>query len=98
MNYSDRPSDRAQNLQKTSQAFHTAFSRPSPILLGSLISSPSRFRLGTAWRSLVSILLDELAEDQQVEYLERCWVHSPSKEESQSRLKLRLKQLWTLIK
>jgi len=43
---------------------------------------PSKIDLGIPflWRSLLSLLIDELVDEQRVEYLERCWtvdqVHS----------------------
>ncbi|NJN58791.1 MAG: hypothetical protein HC879_15475 [Leptolyngbyaceae cyanobacterium SL_5_9] len=46
-------------------------------LLSDLTPAPvsSRISLGISflWRSLLSILVDELVEEQRVEYLERCW-------------------------
>jgi hypothetical protein len=37
---------------------------------------PSRVNLGIPflWRSLLSILMDELVHEQRVDYLERCWM------------------------
>lgn len=46
-------------------------------------SSPSdhprfMFGLGAAWKILISLLIDELIEEQRVDYLERCWQSSQS--------------------
>lgn len=42
---------------------------PNPYASGSAFT----FGLSLAWRSLLSLLMDELVDEQQVEYIERCW-------------------------
>lgn len=55
-----------------------------------------RFGANSAWSLLISLLIDELVDEQRIEHLERCWMlEQPSKES-----KLRssnLKQLWALM-
>jgi hypothetical protein len=58
--------------------------------------SPSYlFGFAVAWRKLISLLVDELVTEQQVEYLERCWKldkFGQQEDPSQS-----LQRLWTLM-
>jgi len=57
-----------------------------------------KFRLGLdlVWRSLVSLLVDELVDqEQQVEYLERCWTSEFGNEDPSPTTTLQ--QLWTLM-
>ena len=42
---------------------------PNPDVRASTFTSGLNF----AWRSLLSLLMDELVDEQQVEYIERCW-------------------------
>ncbi|NES95602.1 MAG: hypothetical protein F6K32_10290 [Desertifilum sp. SIO1I2] len=49
-----------------------------------------------AWRSLLNLLVDELIEEQQVEYLERCLALDESKE-TQASLTKTLKRIWRLM-
>ncbi len=58
-----------------------------------------KFRLGLdlAWRSLVSLLVDELVDqEQQVEYLERCWTLEFGRKDPSPATTLQ--RLWTLMK
>ncbi|NDJ17340.1 hypothetical protein [Myxacorys almedinensis] len=52
------------------------------------------FGLGWAWALLLTLLADELVEEQTVEYLDRCWSHDESEEPSPSKT---LQRLWALM-
>ncbi|MBD2313658.1 hypothetical protein H6G20_18480 [Desertifilum sp. FACHB-1129] len=71
-------------------------------LISSRVPDPRRSRLqlkwgvDLAWRSLLNLLVDELIEEQQVEYLERCWALDESKE-TQASLTQAVKRLWRLM-
>jgi hypothetical protein len=56
-----------------------------------------RFGLDLAWRSLISLLVDELVDhEQQVEYLERCWAANEVDLEVPSPTRT-LQRLWVLM-
>jgi hypothetical protein len=64
-----------------------------------LKSSPNKprflFGLGIAWQTLLSLLVDELVEEQQIEYLERCWqLDFGQNKQSNSSF---LRKLWMLM-
>ena len=72
-------------------------------LLPASVPNPSantpkfRLGLGIAWRTLVSLLVDELVDqEQQVEYLERCWTSESGDDEGLSSRNT-LQRLWTLM-
>ena len=54
------------------------------------------FGLGFLWRGLLNLLAEELVEEQQVEYLDRCWALNEV-EAVQPSPTTTLKQLWTLM-
>lgn len=62
---------------------------------------PSRYRnpltsgLNTLWSSLLSILMEELVEEQRIEYLDRCWALDEFGEGERPSSSLR--RFWTLI-
>lgn len=48
-------------------------------------TSPSfLFGFAIAWRKLISLLMDELVEEQKIEYLERCWFLEQFAEQKES--------------
>lgn len=56
-----------------------------------------RLGLGTVWRALVSLLVYELVDqEQQVEYLERCWTSEFGNEEELASRNT-LQKLWALM-
>jgi len=57
--------------------------------------NPIRTGLNIAWRSLLALLVDELIEEQQVEYLERCWSLNELGERERSSSSLH--RLWALM-
>ncbi|NJO93680.1 MAG: hypothetical protein HC820_03690 [Hydrococcus sp. RM1_1_31] len=60
-------------------------------------TSPSYlFGFAVAWRKLISLLMDELIEEQQVEYLERCWSLKKFAEQEEFPTKS-LQRFWMLI-
>ena len=68
---------------------------PDSVLNPSASAPDFRFGLDRLWRSLISLLADELVDrEQQVEYLERCWKSDIGDEDSSAS---RLHQLWTLM-
>lgn len=55
-----------------------------------------KFGLGRAWRSLLSLLIDELVDqEQQVEYIERCWALNEFGEKDNPTSSLQ--RLWVLM-
>jgi hypothetical protein len=54
------------------------------------------FGLDLAWQTLLSLLVDELVEEQQVEYLERCWNLDEFGQSKQNNSSF-LKRFWMLI-
>jgi hypothetical protein len=69
-----------------------------PISLPNPSASTLKFRLGLgmAWRTLVTLLVDELVDqEQQVEYLERCWTSEFGNEAPSPASTLQ--RLWTLM-
>ncbi len=57
--------------------------------------NPLTSGLNILWRSLLALLVDELVEEQRVEYLERCWSLNEFGEGEQSSNSL--KRLWVLM-
>lgn len=59
-------------------------------------ASTFKFGLGFTWRKLLSLLMDELVDEQKVDYLERCWVLNEfgQKDESSSSS---LQRLWLIM-
>ena len=53
------------------------------------------FGLNLAWRSLLSLLMDELVDEQQVEYIERCWALNESGQRANPSSPLQ--RLWVLM-
>lgn len=70
-----------------------------PEIVPSLNSNQIAIRLGfdRAWRLLITLLLDELVIEQQVEYLDRCWALN-NLEESQRSPSKTLQRLLTLMR
>jgi hypothetical protein len=58
--------------------------------------NPLTFGLNVVWRSLLALLIDELVEEQRVEYLERCWSLNEFGEGDQSSSNS-LQRFWVLI-
>lgn len=56
----------------------------------------SIFGLGRLWRGLLHLLVDELVDEQQVEYLERCWALDVSGQSKKSP-DHSLHRLWILM-
>lgn len=54
------------------------------------------FGMSRLLRGLVRLLLDELVEEQQVEYLERCWALNEYTEKNKSSTST-LQRLWVLM-
>lgn len=54
------------------------------------------FGMNKLWRGLLTLLLDELVEEQQVEYLERCWALNKFTQENKSSSDT-LQRLWVLM-
>ncbi|MCA1995528.1 hypothetical protein [Leptodesmis sichuanensis] len=52
--------------------------------------------LNLLWRALLDLLLDELVEEQRVEYLDRCWALNEFGERTQS-LSNSLQRFWVLM-
>lgn len=64
------------------------------------VSNPNKTQLTPGlnlfWRSLLALLIDELVEEQRVEYLDRCWsLNEPGQKKSRSNS---LQRFWELIK
>jgi hypothetical protein len=64
------------------------------------VSNPNRTKLTPGlnlfWRPLLSLLIDELVEEQRVEYLDRCWsLNESGQKQSRSNS---LRRFWELIK
>lgn len=51
--------------------------------------------LGWLWRGLLSLLMDELIDEQQVDYLERCWALNETRQADNPGNTM--KRLWTLM-
>lgn len=64
---------------------------PNPAKQGNSFTS----RLNVFWRSLLGLLIDELVEDQRVEYLDRCWSLNEFGESEKSSNSLH--RLWVLM-
>lgn len=58
--------------------------------------STFKFGLNHAWRSLLSLLVDELVTEQQVEYIERCWALNEFGQRDKSASNP-LQRLWVLM-
>lgn len=58
--------------------------------------NPVKGGLNVLWRSLLALLVDELVEEQRVEYLERCWSLNELDEVEQSPSRF-LHRFWVLI-
>ena len=87
-------SDRRPNDQQW-QAYKQLELVPDWVLNPSASASNFQFGLDRLWRSLISLLADELVDrEQQVEYLERCWTSEMGHEDSSAST---LHQLWTLM-
>lgn len=56
----------------------------------------SKLGLSWVWRSLIELLIDELIDEQEVDYLERCWTLEESEAVQQSPSKT-LQRLWILM-
>lgn len=54
------------------------------------------FGVDRVWQKLISLLVDELVAEQQVEYLERCWVLDEFGQKNQSSDGA-LRRLWELM-
>lgn len=50
---------------------------------------------GWFWQKLLDLLMDELVEEQQIEYLDRCWQLTVTEQSDQQASTL--KRLWTLM-
>lgn len=59
-------------------------------------ANPLASTLNFLWRPLLGLLIDELIEEQRVEYLDRCWLLNKFGEQDQSASKS-LQRFWTLI-
>lgn len=59
-------------------------------------TNPLTSTLNLLWRPLLGLLMDELVEEQQVEYLDRCWSLNKFGEQEQS-VSNSLQRFWTLI-
>lgn len=57
--------------------------------------NPLKSSLNVVWRSLLGLLIDELVEEQRVEYLDRCWEMNEFGEGKQASSSL--KRLWVLM-
>ncbi|WP_143467486.1 hypothetical protein [Leptolyngbya ohadii] len=57
--------------------------------------NPFAIGLNALWRPLLGLLMDELVEEQQVEYLDRCWALNEWGEDQNSASSLR--RLWVLM-
>jgi hypothetical protein len=61
-------------------------------------SIPLAFAFNPAWRSLLRSLLDELVQEQQIEYLDRCWaLNAFGKNHDDSTVSKSLHKLWVLM-
>ena len=90
MQFSDR---RLNNDQW--QAYKQLELIPDSVFNPAANASNFRFGLDRLWRSLISLLADELVDrEQQVEYLERCWTSNIGHEDFSASA---LHQLWTLM-
>lgn len=54
------------------------------------------FGLNQAWRLLLTALMDELVDDLQVDYLERCWALNNFESDDNAGLQT-LQRFWTLM-
>ncbi|MGB5963008.1 MAG: hypothetical protein WBG73_20395 [Coleofasciculaceae cyanobacterium] len=63
------------------------------------VSNPNKTQLtpglNVFWRPLLALLIDELVEEQRVEYLDRCWSLNEPGQKSRSNS---LQRFWELIK
>lgn len=58
-------------------------------------ANPLASTLNLLWRPLLGLLIDELIEEQRVEYLDRCWALNQFDEEQS--VSNSLQRFWTLI-
>ncbi|MGL5805492.1 MAG: hypothetical protein ACRC2R_15660 [Xenococcaceae cyanobacterium] len=69
---------------------------PDTVLKSSPNKSRFLFGLDIAWQTLLSLLVNELVEEQLVEYLERCWELDESGQNQQNNSSF-LQRLWMLM-
>jgi hypothetical protein len=78
------------------QPYNRSFSGFDRVHRSSLSSLRFKFGVDSAWSLLTSLLVDELVDEQRIEYLERCWAQDNPSRDSKSRSN-QFKQLWSLM-